>query len=33
VSELAVAAAQKILEKEINAAAHKSIVDSFAKQI
>jgi F-type H+-transporting ATPase subunit b len=33
VGELAVAAAQKILEKEINAAAHKSIVDSFAKQI
>jgi F-type H+-transporting ATPase subunit b len=31
--ELAVAAAQKILEKEINAAAHKSIVESFAKQI
>jgi F-type H+-transporting ATPase subunit b len=33
VGELAVAAAQKILEKEINAAAHKSIVESFAKQI
>ena len=33
VAELAVAAAEKILQKEINAAAHKSIVDSFAKQI
>mgnify|MGYP001200955907 CR=1 FL=1 len=33
VGELAMAAAQKILEKEVNAAAHKSIVDSFAKQI
>jgi F-type H+-transporting ATPase subunit b len=33
VAELAVAAAGKILEKEIDAAAHKSLVDSFAKQI
>lgn len=33
VGELAVAAAEKILQKEINAAAHKAIVDSFAKQI
>jgi F-type H+-transporting ATPase subunit b len=30
---LAVAAAEKILQKEINADAHKAIVDSFAKQI
>jgi F-type H+-transporting ATPase subunit b len=33
VGELAVAAAQKILEKEIDAAAHRSLVDTFAKQI
>jgi F-type H+-transporting ATPase subunit b len=33
VADLAIAAAEKILEKEINAAAHKSIVESFAKQI
>jgi F-type H+-transporting ATPase subunit b len=33
VAELAVAAAGKILEKEIDAKAHKSLVDSFAKQI
>ncbi len=33
VGELAVAAAEKILQKEINAASHKAIVDSFAKQI
>jgi F-type H+-transporting ATPase subunit b len=33
VAALAVAAAEKILEKEINAAAHRSIVESFAKQI
>lgn len=33
VAVLAVAAAEKILQKEIDAAAHKSIVDSFAKQI
>ena len=33
VGELAVAAAEKILQKEINAAAHKNIVDSFARQI
>ena len=30
---LAVAAAEKILQKEINADAHKAIVESFAKQI
>lgn len=30
---LAVAAAEKILQKEINADTHKAIVDSFAKQI
>ena len=30
---LAVAAAEKILEKEINPKVHTSIVDSFAKQI
>jgi F-type H+-transporting ATPase subunit b len=33
VAELSVAAAEKILQKEIDSAAHKSIVDSFAKQI
>ena len=33
VANLAVAAAEKILEKEIDATAHKSIVESFAKQI
>jgi F-type H+-transporting ATPase subunit b len=33
VAELAVAAAGKILEKEIDATAHKSLVDSFANQI
>jgi F-type H+-transporting ATPase subunit b len=33
VAELSVAAAEKILRKEIDPAAHKSIVDSFAKQI
>ena len=33
VATLAVAAAEKILQKEIDAAAHKSIIDSFAKQI
>jgi len=33
VATLAVAAAEKILEKEINADAHKAIVDSFSKQI
>lgn len=33
VAELAVAAAGKILEKEIDAKAHGSLVDSFAKQI
>jgi F-type H+-transporting ATPase subunit b len=30
---LAVAAAEKILEKEINADVHKTLVDSFSKQI
>ena len=30
---LAVAAAEKILEKEVDADAHKSILDSFAKQL
>ena len=30
---LAIAAAEKILQKEINADAHKAIVKSFAKQI
>jgi len=30
---LAVAAAEKILQKEVDASAHKAIVDSFAKQI
>jgi F-type H+-transporting ATPase subunit b len=33
VAQLAVAAAGKILEKEIDAKAHESLVDSFAKQI
>ena len=33
VSQLAVAAAEKILQKEIDVTANKSIVDSFAKQI
>jgi len=33
VAVLAVAAAEKILEKEIDPAAHGTIVDSFAKQI
>jgi len=33
VALLAVAAARKILEKEIDPAAHAAIVDSFAKQI
>ena len=33
VAVLAVAAAEKILQKEIDAAVHKSLVDSFAKQI
>ncbi len=30
---LAVAAAEKVLEKEIDASAHKALVDSFAKQL
>lgn len=33
VGDLAIAAAEKILKKEINAAEHKSIVESFARQI
>jgi len=33
VAELAVAGAEKILRKEINADAHKEIVDELAKQI
>ena len=33
VAELAVAGAQKILQKEINADVHKDIVDSLAQQI
>lgn len=33
VAVLAVAAAEKILEKEIDPAAHGALVDSFAKQI
>ena len=33
VADLAVVAAGKILEKEIDAKAHKALVDSFAKQI
>jgi F-type H+-transporting ATPase subunit b len=33
VGELAVAAAEKILQREIDAAANQDIVDSFAKQI
>ncbi|MBK1619910.1 F0F1 ATP synthase subunit B [Lamprobacter modestohalophilus] len=30
---LAVAAAEKVLEKEIDASAHKALIDSFAKQL
>jgi F-type H+-transporting ATPase subunit b len=30
---LAIAAAEKILQKEVDASAHKGIVDAFAKQI
>ena len=33
VASLAVAAAEKILQKEIDVAAHRSLVDSFAKQL
>lgn len=33
VGDLAMAAAEKILQKEINKTAHESIIDSFAKQI
>jgi F-type H+-transporting ATPase subunit b len=33
VATLAVAAAEKILKKEIDVAAHRSLVDAFAKQV
>lgn len=33
VAELAMAAAAKILDKEIDASAHKALVESFARQI
>jgi len=33
VAELALAAAAKILDKEIDASAHRALVESFAKQI
>jgi len=33
VAELAIAGAEKILRKEINADAHKNIVDNLAKEI
>ena len=33
VGDLAIAAAEKILQKEINKSANESIIDSFAKQI
>jgi len=33
VGQLAMRAAEKILQKEVNAAAHKSLVDSFAQQL
>jgi F-type H+-transporting ATPase subunit b len=33
VAELAMAAAAKILDKEIDASAHRALVESFAKQI
>lgn len=33
VAALAIAAAEKILQREIDAHAHKALVDSFAKQI
>ncbi|MGD8498471.1 MAG: F0F1 ATP synthase subunit B [Chromatiales bacterium] len=32
-ASLAVAAAEKILQKEIDAKAHKALIDSFAKQL
>lgn len=32
-ASLAVAAAEKILEKEVDAGAHKALLDSFAKQL
>jgi len=32
-AQLAVAAAEKILQKEVDANAHKDLVESFAKQI
>lgn len=33
VAALAIAAAEKILKKEIDAAAHQSMIDAFAKQL
>jgi len=33
VGQLAVSAAEKILEREIDAATHKTLIDSFAKQL
>ncbi len=33
VAALAIAAAEKILQKEINVDTHRSIVDAFAKQL
>ncbi|MEY6431196.1 F0F1 ATP synthase subunit B [Thioalkalicoccus limnaeus] len=33
VGQLALSAAEKILQKEVNPATHKQIVDSFAKQL
>jgi F-type H+-transporting ATPase subunit b len=32
-ASLAVAAAEKVLEKEVDAGAHKALLDSFAKQL
>ncbi|MFP4063710.1 MAG: F0F1 ATP synthase subunit B [Halochromatium sp.] len=32
-ASLAVAAAEKVLEKEVDASAHKALIDSFAKQL
>jgi F0F1-type ATP synthase membrane subunit b/b' len=32
-AELALAAAEKILRKEIDASAHKTMLDSFAKEL
>ncbi|AGA89967.1 ATP synthase, F0 subunit b [Thioflavicoccus mobilis 8321] len=33
IGQLAVSAAEKILEKEINPAAHKALIDSFSQQL